>query len=384
MNGMVLDGTVRARTPGETWRALEPELERLGITRVARLTGLDYLGIPVWTAIRPHAQTLVTSQGKGASDELAKISAVLEAAELWHAEQPVKVTARGSHHDVAPPYPMRLLPVKLAHEALVHIELDWVPGVGLTSGRNIPVPADLARRRVRRDVSRPDVFHVTSNGLACGNTLKEATLHGLFEVVERDVLHRDHASGGQQRALIDPQSVEDRYCQDLIDRFLTAGMFLEIALVDSAYGIPVCAAYIWSEDYPIVFAGSGCHRDPHIALSRALTEAAQSRLTCIAGTRDDLDSHENAFAARPPRPEPAEPPTADWHTMTAHYGYATAEPDFTRETATVASRITAVTGYEPIAVTLYESDAYAGVKVISPGLEMRITRSIPRPGQRHG
>ncbi|MER8002107.1 YcaO-like family protein [Streptomyces sp. NPDC095613] len=378
---IVLDGTVRARTPEETWRALEPELERLGITRVARLTGLDYLQIPVWTAVRPHAHTLVTSQGKGASDTLAKISAVLEAAELWHAEQPLENAIRGRHHDLDVPYPMSLLPVKADHEALARITLDWTSGTGLTSGRDIPVPADLARRRLHRDRSLPDLFHVTSNGLACGNTRQEAALHALFEVTERDVLHRDYASRGAHRTLIDPRSVQDRYCRDLIGRYLDAGMFLEIALVDSAYAIPVCAAYIWSEDYPIVFAGSGCHRDPHIALSRALTEAAQSRLTCIAGTRDDLDSHENAFAARPPRPEAAGPATADWPHATTRY--EAGEQDFAAETAAIATRITSVTGYEPIAVPLAQTRAYAAVKVISPGLEMRITRSIPRPGKRH-
>jgi ribosomal protein S12 methylthiotransferase accessory factor len=34
--------------------------------------------------------------------------------------------------------------------------------------------------------------------------------------------------------------------------------------------------------------GTGCHPSRDIALSRALTEAAQSRLTMIAGSRDDL------------------------------------------------------------------------------------------------
>jgi len=36
------------------------------------------------------------------------------------------------------------------------------------------------------------------------------------------------------------------------------------------------------------FVGTGCHRSPEIALSRALTEAAQTRLTLIAGSRDDV------------------------------------------------------------------------------------------------
>ncbi|UQA97473.1 YcaO-like family protein [Streptomyces halobius] len=382
MTPIALDGTVRARTPEETWLILIGQMARLGITRVARITGLDYLDIPVWTAIRPSAHTLVTSQGKGATDLLAKISAVLESAELWHAEQPLPVAARGTHRDLGIPYPMSALPVKLDHDSLPDIPLDWALGTGLTSGRSVLVPADLVRRHLRRDVVAPNVFHVTSNGLACGNTASEATVHALCEVIERDVLHRDYASGGAHRTLINPGSVEDRYCRDLIDRFLDARMFLEIALVDSAYEIPVCAVYIWSEDYPILFAGSGCHRDPHIALSRALTEAAQSRLTCIVGTRDDLESHEHAFSARPPRPEHAGPNTGEWATVTTRYGPT--ERDFQAETAAVAARVASVTGYEPVAIDLCQSDAYAAVKVAAPGLEMRITRSIPRPGKRHG
>src|SRR5438093_6424733 len=35
-------------------------------------------------------------------------------------------------------------------------------------------------------------------------------------------------------------------------------------------------------------AGMGCHPARQIALLRALTEAAQSRLTAIAGSRDDI------------------------------------------------------------------------------------------------
>ncbi|MFJ2115947.1 YcaO-like family protein [Streptomyces sp. NPDC087850] len=378
MSRIVLDGTVRSRTPEETWQALEGITERVGITRVARITDLDYLGIPVWTAIRPHAHTLVTSQGKGATDLLAKVSAVLESVELWHVEQPLAVATRGTYRSLDVAYPMSALPVKLYHDRLESIPLDWAIGTGLASGRDLLVPADLARRHIRRNGVVPNLFHVTSNGLACGNTADEATLHALFEVIERDVLHRDYSSGGQHRVLIAPDSVEDSYCRDLVNRFLNANMFLEIALVSSAYEIPVCAVYIWSEDYPIMFAGSGCHRDPHIALSRALTEAAQSRLTCIAGTRDDLESHESAFVARPSRPKAAWPHTASWPSMTARY--ASEDVDFASEGIAVAKQVTLVTGYEPILLNLAQSDAYTAVKVVSPGLAMRVTRSIPRPG----
>lgn len=375
-------GTLRTRSPEDTWAALTPEIRRLGVTRVARLTGLDHLGIPVWTAVRPAAHTLVTSQGKGADDLLAKISAVLEAAELWHAERPVTVAARGTHRELHLPYPMGALPVKVEHPALADVPLDWVTGRGLATLAEIPVPADLLRRELSHDPARPEVFAVTSNGLACGNSWCEATLHALLETVERDALHRDWVCGGRRRTLVDPGSVTDPYGADLVQRFRAAGMWLEVVHVGGPYGIPVFAAYIWSEDYPIVFAGSGCHVLPEIALSRALTEAAQSRLTCIAGTRDDLDSHEAAFTAQPERPEPANLPAGVWTDFT---GSATdLQPDVTRLLHQTVERVTGITGYEPIAVTLWSSEAYAAVKVVAPGMEMRITRSIPRTRERHG
>ncbi|MEU9983559.1 hypothetical protein [Streptomyces sp. NPDC050856] len=58
---VALQGTVRARTPEETWEAVAGRLEEFGITRVADLTGLDVIGLPVWTAIRPGSKTLSAS-----------------------------------------------------------------------------------------------------------------------------------------------------------------------------------------------------------------------------------------------------------------------------------------------------------------------------------
>jgi ribosomal protein S12 methylthiotransferase accessory factor len=371
------DGTVRARTPEDTWKVLEPELERLGITRVARLTGLDYVGIPVWAATRPGALTLVTTQGKGASDVLAKVSAVLEAAELWHVEQPPPVVAYGSHHELRVPYPLEALPLRVRHEGLRHLDLDWVQGTGLVTGRSILVPADLARRRVRREPGAPEVFRVTSNGLACGNSLEEAILHALFEVIERDALERDHLIGARDRTLVDPWTVEDPYCHELIDRFLRAGLWLELALVHNPYEVPVCAAYIWSEDYPVIFAGAGCHSDPNIALSRALTEAAQSRVTRIAGTRDNMGTDEAAFASRPSQPRPSAAAPTHWTALSA--GFAPPPEEFGPQMTALAQKITAVTGHEPAVVPLHDSAAYCAVKTVCPGTRERITRSITRP-----
>src|SRR5690606_30183412 len=79
------DGTHRAATLDETWRRFAPAARRAGITRIAELTGLDTLGIPVFAAIRPMGKSLSTQQGKGLTAEAARISALMESLETFSA-----------------------------------------------------------------------------------------------------------------------------------------------------------------------------------------------------------------------------------------------------------------------------------------------------------
>jgi len=59
-------------------------------------------------------------------------------------------------------------------------------------------------------------------------------------------------------------------------------------------GVPCASAVLWdphadAELNPAAASGGfGCHPDPRVAMTRALTEAAQSRLTVISGARDDV------------------------------------------------------------------------------------------------
>ncbi|MGW0795949.1 YcaO-like family protein [Streptomyces sp. NPDC002692] len=374
---LFLDGTVRARDPEATWSALGPWRERCGITRVADLTGLDCFGVPVWTAIRPAAVTLTASQGKGATGRLAAISAVMESIELWHAEQPVRVDQSCPAHDLLLPYPLLALPVREERAVLEDVVLDWTSGTGLVSGRTVPVPAGLVQRG-RPRMWRPAVFRATSTGLACGNTRDEALLHALYEVVERHALHLDEQLGGELRARVDPDTVDGAYAGELIGRVRAAGAVLELAVVENRYGLPVCLAYLWSEDYPVWFAGAGCHHDPQIALTRAITEAAQSRLTCIAGTRDDLPSWEEAFETSVRRPDTSGWAGHEW----AGLGLVAGVPwagSMAGQVAGVAELVEVVTGYEPVAVTLSRPEApFTAVKVIAPGATSRTKRAIPR------
>src|SRR6185503_10001689 len=94
------DGTHRAATLAETWRRFAPLARPAGITRIADITGLDTLGIPVFAAIRPMGKSLSTQQGKGLSAEAARISALMESLETYTAEQ-ARGTVRGSYRALA-------------------------------------------------------------------------------------------------------------------------------------------------------------------------------------------------------------------------------------------------------------------------------------------
>ena len=58
----------------------------LGVSRVARVTGLDRSGVEVAVAVRPGGYVLQVCNGKGLDFAAASAGALLETAELWAAE----------------------------------------------------------------------------------------------------------------------------------------------------------------------------------------------------------------------------------------------------------------------------------------------------------
>ncbi|MEV0612013.1 YcaO-like family protein [Nonomuraea sp. NPDC050404] len=280
-------GTHRTVPPEETLSRVAPHLPRIGITRIADITGLDHIGIPVWQACRPMSRSLSVSQGKGLTDALAKASAVMESIELWHAESAGANVRRDSAEGLGSElsYDPGRLPLAYGSLLTERTRLDWVPAKSVLDDgpRWLPYEAVRLDGTVGERWTVP-LFRPSTNGLAGGNTLDEALLHGLLEVMERDVL----ASAGERVPIL-PESVGG-YPGELVARFHDAGVNLRIEDIGNAYRLPCFKVLILSHDFPVVFRGSGCHVDSDVALSRALTEAAQSRLTAIAGARDDLSA----------------------------------------------------------------------------------------------
>src|SRR5215210_7501401 len=83
-----MEGTHRLIAPEATLENILPHLAANHITRCADVTGLDRLGIPVYCAIRPRGKTVQVTNGKGLRHPDAKVSALMEAIELFHAENP--------------------------------------------------------------------------------------------------------------------------------------------------------------------------------------------------------------------------------------------------------------------------------------------------------
>ena len=187
------DGTHRVVEPEVTLRRVLPLARHLGVTRLANLTGLDRLGIPVAAAYRPNSRSLAVFQGKGATLAAAKASALMEAAEAWHAERVAGPRLRGRHGELLGRGVAALDPSRLPRSADATGEpaqfvFDWVRGRDLLTGAIRWVPLDVVTADYTVGGLPAGPLQSTSHGLAAGNHLLEALCHALCEVVERDAL----------------------------------------------------------------------------------------------------------------------------------------------------------------------------------------------------
>ena len=290
-----LGGTYRAISPEETLSKIEPMLwDVFGITRVANVTGLDNICIPTYVAIRPLSKMLTTSQGKGITDNLAKVSAIMESIEGWHAENLPEPDLFGSYAGLKNDYPLVSLEslfngsFKFQHQKVNTLEMPWLKGTELNTGKPLYFPMSLVNldfASYNRDIG---YFTASSNGLASGNTLDEAICHGIYEVIER---HCWALAEKQPKRQIDLSTITSPHIKSLLAHLEQKMVRLEAFDMTSDFNIPVYRANIFDLTgvHAVgVFGGAGAHLSSVVALSRAITEAVQSRLTFISGARDDV------------------------------------------------------------------------------------------------
>ncbi|WP_156943511.1 YcaO-like protein with predicted kinase domain [Ensifer sp. WSM1721] len=303
----VISYSDRACTPNETLARISSSLSAHGITRLARLTDLDRIGIPVWNAVAPNSRSIVINQGKGILDIDAKVSAAMEALERSVAEDPKVETRRMSiqslNDEGAFVDPLHSFIRAGQTEIRADEFVDWTLGRDIMAERDVWVPRDA----LLLDDTKNNRFWQSSDGLASGNTFLEATFHGLLERIERDATTIwQFVSGEEKKAkCVDVHSIKDAVLSDLAWRIKVAGFRLQVFDVTSDIGIPCFEAFIAPQAahnaeirYIEVTAGYGAHPNPVRAAIRGVTEAAQSRLTYISGARDDI--HPETFSRNLP------------------------------------------------------------------------------------
>jgi len=270
----------------------------LGVTRIARITGLDRLGIEVASAIRPLGHVLQVTNGKGLSRGAAELGALLEAAELVGAER-----ARADRFGDAAGLAARGTPVigpadldPSLGEEVSRVRLAWRLGEDVIAGGPVLVPSQAVHCPPPGGPPLgPSLLTWTSNGMGAHTSVAAAVLHAVLELAERDQLARAFPEGFTEREvkrrLLDPATLVDAAPE-------AAGLALElearglhVMLLDATFdlGLPCAAALLLEPDGPVpLAAGYACRTGRDRALVAALHEACQSRATEIHGAREDV------------------------------------------------------------------------------------------------
>jgi ribosomal protein S12 methylthiotransferase accessory factor len=307
-----LDGGHRVCPPGETLARLEsfvspitgiiPTLEKLSALEgmhvyvAAQATGA--LGLRLdFRANRKLGRPLAAA-GKGASDTQAKVSCLAEAIERYscgffgdelrrsatldelgdravdprsllafsESQYAARQSTNATHRAAYARVPMKFDPER---------ETDWTPAWSLTRH----CTRWLASTYCYFGFPKPAGYNfcgANSNGCASGNTIEEAILQGALELIERDAC----AIWWYNRIVrpgIDLASFADPYFEAMAEALGRDGRTLEVLDLTNDVGVIVVIAVSWQkEERRRTRLGLGCHLEPRIAISRALSELAQS------------------------------------------------------------------------------------------------------------
>lgn len=268
-------------------------LEQFGISRVAMLTGLDNVGLPVYTCVRGLSETVSIHAGKGLDPAFSRAGAILEAIEFEVAEHPSGDCMIARAIDI--PEEERLpLDECFPTRSCVMNELTpmaWEEVTNIQNGATKLVPSDLIWLVTR--IKYQALMHVQmgSNAVASGGSMEDAILSGLYEAIERDAwtINQYLLDSGFLLTRTPLISVPPRI-ETCVRKIEGANLKLHLFDITNDYKIPVFSAIILdlSGHCAGTFGGYGCHLNAEIAALRAITEAAQARCCYISGARDDL------------------------------------------------------------------------------------------------
>ncbi|MGC8490966.1 MAG: YcaO-like family protein, partial [Syntrophobacteraceae bacterium] len=274
----------KARTPDQTIAWVRERLSRLNRDVLAKTMRIDTgrLDIPVFISLCGEDATRFTGtkkqMGKGATATQSEASALMELIERFSFFSFIQTFPfpvfrykelddfAVSIEDLKKSVYDTSTPAELCRTFLDDLPLRWVKARNLTLGKEQWVPIDW--------------FYTINeyNGPASGNTLEEAILQGLCEVVERHV-GSIVTYDGTLTPEIDTASIKDPAAIELLEKFQKNGIELFLRDFSLDTGVPTVAALAYDpttfpESSEIVFT-AGTTSNPEKSLCRALTEVAQ-------------------------------------------------------------------------------------------------------------
>lgn len=379
----------------ETLASAKRCAKHIPITRVANLTPLNRLGIPTWSAITPLAKDLTVHAGKGETHVAAKLSAMMEAIERICAEEmPLDRVAHISFMHLRENTCRAVLnpeDLNLPFETLYQPDrsFGWVLGMDIARGEPVWVPTDA----VLSPATDGLLTGVETNGLASGNTVTEATLHALYELIERDaaslknfsIQHSDAQDRVPRLKQISPKNSDSKLAF-WVERISRENIRTFSFDITTDFGVPVVETLLVDPDFQGTgqtanFVGHGCALDCERAYIRSLLEAVQAYSVLVGGARETYDSNhislERTFSMANNLECRAPVQLMQWTRRSESTG------DMLADLNILVSRLSAVGLDRCIVVDLTRRILEIPVvRVIVPGLECPYGFTTRRPGPR--
>lgn len=358
-------------SPRETARVGLEKLERLGVVHgplqrheasLSPIALLRQWRMDVQVRCGRHDYTLAgiqTAYGRGLAFERAQAALVMEMVERKSAfasfAQDKVQGCRRPHHlvhgrfsDLCKGGTAVLDPNSLALEVVYQDErLYWITGERITENGPEPILVPAQCVFLFCNLDEVQLFSgLGSTGLASGNTLEEAKVSALLEVIERD---HEGVTPFDPRQCFAVES-RDPGLAGLLRAYLDQGVHVRFQDLTSALGVPCCKCFVVGRDNRVV-KGCGAGLDAQRALLSALTET--------------------------PFPFPSGPPSALPPNLDANILFRVPVenlPDYSTGSAAgdlaLLEAVLAAHGYAPIYVDLTRTDLdLPVVRAIIPGME---------------
>lgn len=299
-------GGLRTVDPDTTWQTYEHLVsDVLGVLPEVRAVGDPSLrvhlagGNPAWDDRQDldglRSSLRQSSMGKGITVSSSRVGALAEALErqsmTWRGDESVRVARMVDLEGAIHPHDIQLYSTTQLAAAedgapsshrfhYVPQSFDVEQEHGWSQLRGIAhadqwawMPAPFAYLGFGRGVHGG--LRGCSNGVAAGNSVDEALLQGLLELVERDAVAlwwypRAHRPG------VDLDAIDDPRVRAALAPLRARGREVWVLDITTDLGIPAMSALTSDIDGGRVLNGFGAHTDPVIAIVRALTEVAQS------------------------------------------------------------------------------------------------------------